>query len=148
MKGKKDYVKIVKKECLAALYCEHCIRNYLKAKFSNWTSGNDDINNLIRKCQMETLGPYLIVEWIPYNSLKNIKYLTKGVYSAEWIGGRYDKWDIKEKILKRLGTHDVILKKLEKVENVNRSWFDEVCKCNLKNIYKMIDYIFTFIIKN
>src|SRR5438105_15848758 len=27
-------------ECLATLYCEHCVRNYLKAKFSNWTSGN------------------------------------------------------------------------------------------------------------
>src|SRR4051812_41560817 len=26
------------KECLATLYCEHCVRNYLKAKFSNWTS--------------------------------------------------------------------------------------------------------------
>src|ERR1700761_7893399 len=27
-------------ECLATLYCEHCVRNYLKAKFKNWTSGN------------------------------------------------------------------------------------------------------------
>src|SRR4051812_48333378 len=44
-----------KLECLATLYCEHCIRNYLKAKFSNWTSGNNDIDDLIQKCQMETL---------------------------------------------------------------------------------------------
>src|SRR5206468_1783718 len=27
-------------ECLATSYCEHCIRNYLKEKFSNWSSGN------------------------------------------------------------------------------------------------------------
>src|ERR1043165_8678412 len=33
-------------ECLATLYCELCVRNYLKAKFSNWTSGNNDIDNL------------------------------------------------------------------------------------------------------
>src|SRR5688572_18308747 len=45
------------KECLATLYCEYCVRNYLKANFSNWTSGNDDIDSLIQKCQMETLMP-------------------------------------------------------------------------------------------
>jgi transcriptional regulator of met regulon len=42
-------------ECLATLYCEYCVRNYLKENFSNWTSGNDVINNLIQKCQMESL---------------------------------------------------------------------------------------------
>ncbi|POG81746.1 hypothetical protein GLOIN_2v1504950, partial [Rhizophagus irregularis DAOM 181602=DAOM 197198] len=41
-------------ECLATLFCEYCIRNYLKANFSNWTSGNDNIDNLIQKCQLET----------------------------------------------------------------------------------------------
>ena len=30
-------------ECLATLFCEYCVRNYLKSNFSNWTSGNDDI---------------------------------------------------------------------------------------------------------
>src|SRR6185437_17097735 len=44
-------------ECLATLYCEHCIRNYLKANSSNWTSGNDDIDDLIQKCQIETFKP-------------------------------------------------------------------------------------------
>jgi hypothetical protein len=38
----------------ATLYCEYCIRNHLKANFSNWTSGNNDIDNLIQKCRMET----------------------------------------------------------------------------------------------
>src|SRR3954454_25266089 len=41
-------------ECLNTLLCEHCFRNFLKANFSKWTSGNDDIDSLIRKCQMET----------------------------------------------------------------------------------------------
>src|SRR4051812_2481728 len=26
-------------KCLATLYCEFCIRNYLVSNFSNWTSG-------------------------------------------------------------------------------------------------------------
>src|SRR6266498_2945432 len=113
-------------ECLATLYCEHCIRNYLKTKFSNWTSGNNDIDNLIQKCQMKSISPYNIMEWIPYHNFRNIKYLTKGgcseIYSADWIGGSYHKWDSKEQKLKRYGTGEVILKRLKNVESANRSW--------------------------
>src|SRR5207248_8036731 len=94
-------------ECLAISYCEHCVRNYLKAKFSNWTSGNNDIDNLIQKCQMETIRPDMIMEWIPYNHLQNIKYLTKGgcseIYTANWVNGRYEEWDSKNQQLKRFG---------------------------------------------
>ena len=118
-------------ECLATLYCEYCVRNYLKAKFSNWTSGNDDIDSLIQKCQMESLDPDGVIEWIPYNNLQNIKYLTKGgcseIYTADWINGRYYEWDSKNQRLERLGEHEVILKKLENVENANQHWFEEVC---------------------
>jgi hypothetical protein len=117
-------------ECLATLYCEHCVRNYLKANFSNWSSGNNDIDNLIQQCQMKTLAPFKIVEWIPYNELRNIKYLTKGgcseIFTAYWIDGSYEEWDSKEKKLRRDGGHYVILKKLENVESANRSWFEEV----------------------
>src|SRR3982750_1536059 len=74
-------------------------------KSKNWTSGNDDIDNLIQKCQMESVVPSKIVEWIPYNNLQNIKYLTKGgcseIYTADWIGGEYCEWDSKERQLKR-----------------------------------------------
>jgi serine/threonine protein kinase len=88
---------------------------------------------------METLAPNRIVEWIPYNKLQNIEYLTKGgcseIYTAVWIDGRYDEWNTEEKQLKRYGGHDVILKKLENVESANRSWFDEVYN---KKIFEMI----------
>ena len=124
------------KECLATLYCEHCVRNHLKAKFSSWTSGNDDIDNLIQKCQMETLGPDGIAEWIPYSNLQNIKYLTEGgfskIYTAKWIDGMYLEWDPKKQQLTRLGVHDVILKRLENVENANQSWLEEVCNLIIK----------------
>src|SRR5687767_7831268 len=129
--GTKRICENCQDECLATLYCEHCVRNYLKAKFSNWTSGNNDIDNLIQKCQLETIKPSMIIEWIPYNHLQNIKYLTKGgcseIYTAGWVNGRYEEWDSKNQQLKRLGAHYVILKKLENVENANRSWFEEVC---------------------
>src|ERR1044072_4263588 len=54
-KGTKRICENCNQECLATLYCEYCVRDHLKANFSNWTSGNDDIDNLIQKCKMETL---------------------------------------------------------------------------------------------
>jgi len=121
-----------KQECLATLFCELCVRNYLKANFSNWTSGNDEIDNLIKKYQMETLIPHTVIEWIPYNNLRNVKYLTRGgcseIYTADWIGGWYHRWDSNKQQLERLGTEKVILKRLTNIESANRSWFEEVCQ--------------------
>ena len=104
--------------------------NYLKTKFPNWTSKNVDIDNLIQKCQSETYHPQMIVEWIPYNNLQHIEYLTKGgfskIYTAIWINGKYEEWDSKKRQLKRFGRQYVILKKLENVESANQRWFEEV----------------------
>ena len=136
--GEKRICENYSKECLATLYCEHCVRNYLKANFSNWTSGNNDIDNLIQKCQMESFNPAMIVEWIPYDNLQNIKYLTKGgfskIYTADWIDGGYDEWDPKGQRLLRISNYSVVLKSLENVENANQSWLDEVC--NFKVVFK------------
>ncbi|GBB86460.1 hypothetical protein RclHR1_01290004 [Rhizophagus clarus] len=127
--GTKRICENCNQECLAITYCEHCVRNYLKANFSNWTSGNDIIDNLIHECQMKTFSPDGISEWIPYNNLKNTKYLTKGgfseIYTATWTNGRYEEWDPKEQQLKRIGEQMVVLKKLENFENANQSWLEE-----------------------
>src|ERR1043166_1735867 len=108
--GTKRICENCNQECLATLYCEHCVRNYLKANFSNWTSGNDDIDNLIQKCQMETIVPNRIIEWIPYKNLHSIRYLTKGgfseIYTAVWIEGEYEEWDFEKKELQRYGVRE------------------------------------------
>ncbi len=139
-KGTKRTCENCNQECLATLFCEHCVRNYLKAEFSNWTSGNDDIDNLIQECQLKTVIPNKIAEWIPYNNFQNINYLTKGgcseIYTAKWIDGCFIEWDSKEQQLKRFGRHNVILKRLENVESANRSWLEEVC--NLKVFKELI----------
>src|SRR4051794_34615631 len=44
--GTKRICENCNQECLATLYCEYCIRNYLKANFLNWASGNNDIDDL------------------------------------------------------------------------------------------------------
>ncbi|GBC10662.1 hypothetical protein RclHR1_09800006 [Rhizophagus clarus] len=116
-------------ECLATLYCEYCVRDYLKANFSNWASGNVNIDNLIQKCQIKTLLPSKIIEWISYNNLQGIEYLTKGgfskIYTAIWIGGRYDEWNSENQQLQRFGELNVILKELDNVGNASQNWFEE-----------------------
>ncbi|PKC02511.1 hypothetical protein RhiirA5_425127 [Rhizophagus irregularis] len=71
---------------------------------------NDEKTEAVRKITKgyESLSPAMIVEWIPYNYLKNINYLTKGgfskIYTADWINGIYSEWDSKEQQLKRFRT--------------------------------------------
>jgi hypothetical protein len=128
--GTKRFCEKCQQECLATSYCEHCVRIFLKNNFTRWSSGNNDIDDLIQTCQMETFRPSKIIEWIPYSNLQNILYKTKGgcseIYSANWIDGPNYEWDSNEQQLKRRGSHEVILKKLENVEKADRSWFDEV----------------------
>jgi hypothetical protein len=134
-----------KEECLATSFCEYCIRNYLKANFSNWTSGNNDIDNLIQKCQMEANDPSSIVEWIPYDNFEDIKYLTKGgfseIYTAIWTYGYYYEWDSKKQQLTRYEGTYVVLKTLENVESANQNWFEEVCILRHMNLYLKILYL-------
>ncbi|POG72282.1 kinase-like domain-containing protein, partial [Rhizophagus irregularis DAOM 181602=DAOM 197198] len=128
-KGTRRICENCNQECLAISYCEYCVRNYLKLNFLNWTSGNNDIDNLIQKCQMETIEPEKIFEWIPYDNLQNIKYLTKGgfseIYTAVWYVGRYDELDTMKQQLTRFVNQIVLLKRLENVESADQSWFEE-----------------------
>lgn len=150
--GDYDYFKVVQnddrikrrcencqEECLATLYCEICIRKYLKSRFSSWTSGNNTIDNLLQKCQESSLIPYMIVEWIPYDKFKNLQFLAKGgcsdIYTADWEEGGYKEWDVKERKLKRAGMCKVVLKKLENVEDADRTWLEEVIIVIIENSF-------------
>ncbi|GES79117.1 kinase-like domain-containing protein [Rhizophagus clarus] len=102
------------------------------SNFSNWSSGNSEIDDLIRNCQSGTLRPNVIIEWIPYDNLKNIKYLTRGgfskIYTAGWIGGCYEEWNSKTQQLERVkrpGIQNIVLKELENFENANQRWLEE-----------------------
>ncbi|CAG8729504.1 15310_t:CDS:2, partial [Racocetra fulgida] len=113
----------------AQQYCEYCIRNYLLNNFNNWSSGNIEIDELIRECQLNTQRPDYIVEWMPYESFGDIKYKTKGgcssIYNAIWKDGRFDMWDKQNRQLKRAGTQHVILKRLDHSNGLNKKWIIE-----------------------
>src|SRR4051812_25828015 len=130
--GTKRICENCNQKCLAISYCEYCIRKFLEANFSKWSSGNQDIDKLIQKCQLETIGPNKIIEWIPNKeSLRDFDYITKGgfseIWSTRWIKGHYNEWDSKKRQLERFGPERVILKKLGVIESAD-SWFKEVCE--------------------
>src|SRR5581483_11808088 len=49
-------------------WCGPCQRNILKENFTNWTSGDKEIDNFIQEMQLKITNPTdIIFEWIPYN---------------------------------------------------------------------------------
>ena len=70
-------------------WCKPCQADNLKENFTNWTSGNEKIDNFIQEIQLKINEPNSIIfEWIPYNQFNKIKKIGKGdfitVYSATW----------------------------------------------------------------
>ncbi|GBB97034.1 hypothetical protein RclHR1_00290032 [Rhizophagus clarus] len=82
-------------------WCHQCKINKLRKNFTNWTSGNETIDNFIQKKQLEINGPQDIVfEWIPYDKFLGIKIDKDNnfstIYLAQWNDGRLG-WDVKSK---------------------------------------------------
>src|SRR2546421_5563290 len=63
-------------------WCKECNSKRFQQNFSNWTSGNEHIDKFIQEAQLNARGPFELIEWIPYNQLRNIKYLTQGGFST------------------------------------------------------------------
>ncbi|UZO14394.1 uncharacterized protein OCT59_005853 [Rhizophagus irregularis] len=76
-------------KCIFDNWCKPCQINNLKQNFTNWTSGNEKVDELIQEIQMK-INNYddIIVEWIPHNQFNNIKEISKDdsitLYSALW----------------------------------------------------------------
>ncbi|CAG8557877.1 10711_t:CDS:2, partial [Dentiscutata heterogama] len=109
--------------------CEHCIRKHFAKNFTNWTSDNSDIDEIIQTFQKNVVLPDMAIEWIYYEEFTNVKYLTKGgcasIFTAIWNSGRIVKWDAEKQQFKRGGRNEVILKRLENSTNPNERWLQE-----------------------
>src|SRR2546421_9192917 len=58
-------------------WCNKCNAKRFQQDFPNWTSENNYIDNFIQQTQLNAQYNFHVLEWIPYNRLANIKYLTK-----------------------------------------------------------------------
>ncbi|CAG8588022.1 10179_t:CDS:2 [Dentiscutata heterogama] len=129
-KNKKRKCESCQNYVFAFQYCENCICYYLQQSYSNWTSGNKEIDDAIQNAQKNTSRPDHVIEWVPFEDFEMVQYLNKGgyasIYKAEWRKGRYDKWNAQLKILERCGMHEIILKMLTNSCKKNSGWLNEI----------------------
>ena len=105
-------------------WCKPCQTDNLKENFTNWTSGNEKIDNFIQEMQLKINSRWSIVfEWIPYNQFSDIKEIGRGgfatVYSAIWKDGPLD-YGIRKSNCK------VALKYLHNSQNITNKFLNEV----------------------
>jgi hypothetical protein len=111
-------------------WCQPCEIKRFKDDFHNWTSGNIDLDNLIRHSQLNTTGPLMFLEWIPYDKFENIREIDRGgfgvVYKATWDLGPKLYWDDSRRYWVREGEKQVVLKRLYNSNNTNAEFWNEV----------------------
>ncbi|KAF0490690.1 kinase-like protein [Gigaspora margarita] len=75
-------------------WCQNCGKNYFQNNFQNWTSGDNEIDDLIKYYQLNAKHKVDYIEWIPYDRLKILKLIGKGgygaVHPAVWLDGPLD----------------------------------------------------------
>ena len=112
-------------------WCKACNAKHFQQNFENWTSGNVDIDKFIQDAQLSAYYFRNVLEWIPYDRFRNIKYIAKGgfgkVYRANWIDGHIENWDNKNQNWKRIYSNMfVALKSLNNSKNVTLEFINEV----------------------
>ncbi|CFW93425.1 putative Non-specific protein-tyrosine kinase [endosymbiont DhMRE of Dentiscutata heterogama] len=112
-------------------WCKPCNTKHFKDNFPNWTSGNPEIDEFIRKYQSEVTGWTGVLEWVPYDQFTDIKKIGEGafgeVYKAKWIDGVIGVWSTENNTWKRDKVDNmVVLKVLKKSENITVDFLREI----------------------
>ncbi|EXX69300.1 Rad53p [Rhizophagus irregularis DAOM 197198w] len=121
-------------------WCKPCQINDLRENFTNWTSGNIKIDNLIQVVQLNISHPRdIIFEWIPYNHFSNIEEIDRGgfatIYLATWKDGPLSYYGRDTKYVR--DKKKIILKQLDDSQNITTEFLNEVKKYSIKK-YKEI----------
>ena len=99
--------------------------NNLKGNFTNWTSGNEKIDDFIQEMQLKIDDVEdIMFEWIPYNQFSGIKEIGKSgwatVYSAIWKNGPLE-YNADKKVYERVSD-----KKVACLQNITNEFLKEV----------------------
>jgi hypothetical protein len=108
-------------------WCKQCQINQLKNNFTNWTSGNERIDNFIQKAQLK-INEYnnTVFEWIPYNEFIDIKEMENSkITSAIWKDGPL-YYSIKRRKYERKLNEIVFLKYSCNSQNIINTFLNEV----------------------
>ncbi|UZO10066.1 uncharacterized protein OCT59_001664 [Rhizophagus irregularis] len=61
-------------------WCQSCNAKRFRDNFKNWTSGNKDIDKFIQQSQLNAVHYSKYLEWIPFENVNDITYITRGGY--------------------------------------------------------------------
>src|SRR4051794_13662787 len=112
-------------------WCTPCQIENLEGNFTNWTSGNEKIDELIQEMQLK-IDKYndIVFEWIPYDQFSYIKEIGRGgfatVYSAIWKDGPLEYDEDTEEYVKSSLNNKVALKCLHNSQNITNEFLNEV----------------------
>ncbi|CAB4426590.1 unnamed protein product [Rhizophagus irregularis] len=105
-------------------WCKPCQINHLKNNFTNWTSGNKEIDSFIQKIQLE-INNYndIILEWIPYNQFTD-KY-SKCNFLKIWKNGPL-YYSHNKRIFLRKSNKGVVIKHIYNSHNMTNKFLHKV----------------------
>ncbi|EXX56655.1 Frk1p [Rhizophagus irregularis DAOM 197198w] len=114
---------------------EKCTITMDKKILTNWTSGNDNIDELIQEMQSRiNSNDDIVFESVPYSQFDNIKEVGQGgfakVYSAIWKNGPLYYNSSNEYI--RIQNKKVALKCLHNSQNISNKFLNEVKAYSIK----------------
>uniref|UniRef100_U9TFL2 Protein kinase domain-containing protein n=1 Tax=Rhizophagus irregularis (strain DAOM 181602 / DAOM 197198 / MUCL 43194) TaxID=747089 RepID=U9TFL2_RHIID len=134
-----NYMMVLNDKCKKCNYT--CNAIHFQQNFVDWTSGNDYIDKFIQDSQLSVhKNAEATLEWIPYDRLYDIKYITKvgfcGIYRANWIDGYICNWNDKNKNWKRDSNIVVILKVLNSTDNIEWEFKNELSVHDNYEVFK------------
>lgn len=112
------------------LWCKYCHSKRFQDNFSKWDSGDETVNDIIRKAQLNAEKACQLIEWIPYDDFENIVYIARGgfsrVYRANWIHGQILSRNYCDHDYIRNKNMLVALKELNNSSNIYDNFLNEV----------------------
>ncbi|CAG8574200.1 40796_t:CDS:2, partial [Gigaspora margarita] len=92
-------------------WCKKCESEKFRRNFRTWTSGNQQLDELIKKSQLEATHVSHYIEWIGYDQLKNLGTGTfSKIRSAIWHDGPREEWDEETGQWERASNTEVAIK--------------------------------------
>ncbi|CAG8740783.1 23926_t:CDS:2, partial [Cetraspora pellucida] len=81
-------------------WCRSCETYLFEANFHNWSTGNVELNKLIRQSQLNSVNDQNFLKWFPFSQFKHLKDIGSGgfssMFSARWsndvLDGTLQQW--------------------------------------------------------
>jgi hypothetical protein len=111
-------------------WCRSCESARMRARFSEWTSENPEVDAFLRDTQLNAITHRSFLEWIPFEGFCDINFVAHGgfssVYSGIWLTGPRWTFNNETKRWERDGKTQVALKVLNNSRNIAPGFLDEV----------------------